>query len=141
MACRALEARDIYVVQILKTEGLRWLRRVGLDGETVVTSGAPILLLETGAPVADRGIGSHFGIGSHLGSFGPPGGGGEFPDRSRHQLLDLLVISRPLAQRETSEVGDGGKSYREDRHRDYPPSRRHPGQSIGRLFAVADWQV
>src|SRR6516225_720887 len=112
MAGRALEARDIYVVQILKTEGLLWLRRVGLDGEPGVTSGAPILLLETGVPVADRGIGSHCGIGSHSGRFGPPGVGGESPDRSsRHLLLDLLVISRPLAQRKTSEVGDGGESY------------------------------
>ena len=125
---RALEARDIYVVQILKTEGLRWLRRVGLDGKPGVTSGAPILLLKTGVPVADRGIGSHCGSCSHSGRFGPPGGGFEFPDRSRLQL-NLLVISRPLARRKTSVVGDGGESYRQDRHRDHPPSRRHPGQS------------
>ena len=108
MAGRALEAWDIYVVQILKTEGLRWLRRVGLDGKPGVTSSAQILLLETGVPVADRGIGLHGGSGSHSGRFGPPGGGGEFPDRSRLQL-DLLVISRPLAQ--AQDLG-GGRRWR-----------------------------
>jgi hypothetical protein len=104
-------------VQILKTEGLHWLRRVGLDGEPGVTSGAPILLLETGVPVADRGIDWHLG------------GGG-----IRHQPLDLLVISRPLAKRElTLEIDRSGYGQEDadDRDRDHPPPRRHPGQSHG----------
>ena len=108
------QARDIYVVQILKIEGLHWLRRVGLDGEPGVTSGAPILLLETGVPVADRGIGSHLG-GRGI----------------RHQPLDLLVISRPLAQREMATEQGGGDIGSEhnchDCRRDHPPPRRHPG--------------
>jgi hypothetical protein len=117
-AGRALrKAKDIYVLQILKTEGFHWLRRVGLDGEPGVTSGAPILLLETGVPVADRGI------DWQLGGIG-----------IRRQPLDLLVISRPLAKRELTPEKDRSGCDQEDagdRDRDHPPPRRHPGQSHG----------
>ena len=50
MVGRALEARDIYVVQILKVEGILWLRLVGFDGEPGVAGGAAVFLLEAGVP-------------------------------------------------------------------------------------------
>ena len=47
MAGRALrEARDIYVVQILKIEGIHWLRRVGFDGEPGVAGDVAVFFLE-----------------------------------------------------------------------------------------------
>ena len=51
---RALrEARDIYVVQILKVEGILWLRRVGFDGEPGVAGGVAVFSFEAGMPGAD----------------------------------------------------------------------------------------
>jgi hypothetical protein len=104
MAGRALrEARDIYVVQILKVEGILWLRRVGFDGEPGVAGGAAVFLLEAGVPGADLGLASGVSppLGGRLGD--PPVGEveGELPEDphpTRQITFPPRMIITPLAQ-------------------------------------------